>query len=69
VAKEIKAENGHGGVRIVRGDETGQVSHDGRPADPEKYYYEPLDYDGDMLWSTAYDSEAAALAASGATTA
>lgn len=68
MTKEIKATNGHGGVRIFRGDETGQLGHDAKPADPEKYYYEPLDYDGDVLWSVGHGSFADALSASGATT-
>jgi hypothetical protein len=56
------------GVRIFRGDETKQVTGDSVPrqADPEKYYYEPSDYDGDVLWSIGYDSYAAAYHACGA---
>lgn len=43
-----------GKVRIFRGDETRQLDASGHPADPEKYYYEPADYDGDALWSIGY---------------
>lgn len=44
--------------RVFRGDETGQLRFDGKPADPERWYYEPVDYDGDVLWSRGYESRA-----------
>lgn len=50
-------------VRVFRGDTTRQVDDSGpsaTPADPEKWYYEPRDYEGDMLWSRGYDSYAEA---------
>jgi len=41
-------------VRVFRGDETRQVTHDGRPAHPTSWYWEPADYVGDVLWSVAH---------------
>ncbi|MEO7035598.1 MAG: hypothetical protein ABI548_16860 [Polyangiaceae bacterium] len=52
-------------VRIFRGDSTKQLRHDGTPADPELWYYEPADYEGDVLWSRGYGSRAEAYQASG----
>jgi hypothetical protein len=55
-------------VRIFRGDATRQLDASGpvgRPADPEKYYYEPADYDGDTLWGRGYYSYAEAYHAAG----
>lgn len=53
-------------VRIFRGDETKQINGtDGSKADPEKWYYEPADYDGDVLWSQGYGSRAEAYHAAG----
>lgn len=36
---------------------TRQVDHTSalpKPADPALWYYEPSDYDGDVLWSSGY---------------
>ena len=52
-------------VRIFRGDSTSQLQHDGRKADPELWYYEPRDYEGDVLWSKGYGSRAEAYHAAG----
>lgn len=55
-------------VRIFRGDETNQLDSDGHRADPEKWYYEPSDYEGDVLWSRGYGSRADAYHAAGCST-
>lgn len=50
--------------RIFRGGETKQI--DGvtsRKANPEAWYYEPADYEGDVLWSRAFATEDEARAA------
>lgn len=52
-------------ARVFRGDTTGQVRFDGKPADPELWYYEPVDYEGDVLWSRGYGSRAEAYQACG----
>lgn len=50
-----------GDLRIFRGDETLQVqADDGIPAIPTLWYWEPADYDGDVLWSDGYETEAEA---------
>lgn len=51
-------------ARVFAGFETNQVTHWGRKADPGKFYYAPLSYEGDVLWSEGFDSgeEAAAAA-------
>jgi hypothetical protein len=61
---EIKV--GFDNVRIFRGDATRQRQYNGEPADPELWYYEPSDYDGDVVWSTGYGSYADAYHACGA---
>lgn len=53
------------GVRLFRGDETEQRDYRGAKADPEKWYYEPSDYEGDVLWSLGYGSRADAYRVSG----
>jgi hypothetical protein len=52
-------------VRIFRGYETRQIDSSGHPADHEKWYYEPSDYEGDVLWSRGYGSRAEAYHAAG----
>ena len=50
--------------QIIRGRDTRQI--DGvtcRPADPRRWYYEAIDYDGDVLWSESYATRAEAEAA------
>jgi len=43
------------GIRFFRGSDTKQVDATTlQPADPEYWYYEPDDYDGDVLWSYGY---------------
>ncbi len=52
------------GVRIFPGRATKQLTHDGKPADSASWYWEPADYDGDVLWDRAYvDIDAARAAA------
>jgi hypothetical protein len=53
------------GVRIFRGDATKQLSYEGEKADPEKWYYEPSDYEGGTLWSIGYGSRSEAYQAAG----
>jgi len=44
--------------RVFRGDQTKQRNgRTGERANPGQWYYEPLDYVGDVLWSRAYDTE------------
>ena len=50
-------------VRVFPGHATRQVTTIGRPADAEKFYFEPADYDGDVLFSMSYTTETDALAA------
>jgi hypothetical protein len=50
-----------GTMRLFPGHATQQVEFDGRKADPTKWYYEPGDYDGDLLYSKAYGSRAEAF--------
>ena len=48
-------------TRFFRGSDTDQVCGiTGEKAEPESWYYEPADYEGDVLWSFPYPSEAAA---------
>ncbi len=54
-----------GKVRLFRGDATQQLAHDGAKADPELWYYEPADYEGDTLWSKGHGSRAEAYHAAG----
>ena len=47
--------------RVFRGDQTKQRNgRTGERANPGQWYYEPLDYVGDVLWSRAYDTEESA---------
>lgn len=48
------------GMRIFKGSETNQVHHSGTPAHADSWYYEPSDYDGDVLWSLGLATEAQA---------
>jgi hypothetical protein len=45
-------------IRLFRGDETNQLRYDGNKADPELWYFEPINYDGDVLFSKGYHSYA-----------
>jgi len=50
--------------RVFLGDQTRQRNgRSGEPSNPGQWYYEPLDYVGDVLWSRPYDTEAEADAA------
>lgn len=42
--------------RIFKGSETSQVHYCGESINSEAWYYEPIDYDGDILWSIGYNS-------------
>lgn len=53
------------GVRIFHGDSTRQIDYKGNKANPELWYYEPSDYDGDVLWSLGYANYAEAYHAAG----
>ena len=47
--------------RFFQGASTRQVDgHTGRPADPQAWYYEPADYEGDVLYSAPYATRAEA---------
>ena len=52
-------------TRVFQGHESRQVTPDGRPLDADRWYYEPADYEGDVMWcATSYASrEEAARAA------
>lgn len=65
MARLTKVEFENSKIRIFRGDSTQQLDASGGPADPEKWYFEPSDYDGDVLWSVAHGSYADAFHASG----
>jgi hypothetical protein len=53
--------------RIFQEKTTKQVDgHTTRPANPEAWYYEPLDHEGDVLYSEGYPTENAARAAADA---
>lgn len=43
--------------RIFRGSETKQLTAFRKPASPDAWYFEPSDYDGDMLWSMGHATE------------
>jgi hypothetical protein len=50
--------------RVFQGRDTRQIDgHTGKAADAEAWYYEPSDYEGDVLYSVAYASEEAAYEA------
>lgn len=50
--------------RIFRGSETEQVDPwVGESADADSWFWEPEDYDGDVLYSRSYESEDEATAA------
>jgi len=40
---------------IFRGSETKQVDIHGSPALPDRWYWEPDDYNGDILWSDSFN--------------
>lgn len=43
--------------RFFRGRDTAQTcGFSGKPALPDKWYFEPLDYEGGSLWSSPYGS-------------
>lgn len=52
-------------VRVFRGDETTQVSVRVTgailPADPELWYWEPVDYEGKILFSKGFGSRGEAI--------
>lgn len=48
------------GWRVFLGSQTAQLNFDGKPARAALWYYEPPDYDGDVLWSGGFVTRAAA---------
>ena len=54
-----------GSIRLFRGDATKQLQQDGHKADPKLWYWEPVDYEGDVLWSKGVGSRAEAYRAAG----
>ena len=47
--------------RLFQGWETRQIDgHTGKPAMPTAWYFEPADYEGDVLYSADYADRAAA---------
>lgn len=50
--------------RVFQGKETLQRAWDNRKASPELWYWEPADYDGDVLWSEGYATKIEAAEAS-----
>jgi hypothetical protein len=47
--------------RVFQGKDTRQLDgHTIRPAEAEAWYWEPGDYDGDILWSEAFATREAA---------
>lgn len=53
------------GIRVFQGSETRQVGANGNKANPKLWYYEPTNYDGDVLWSDGYWSREEAETAAG----
>ena len=51
------------GVRVFRAEDTRQVDAQGRPAVSGAWYWEPTDYDGDVLWSSPSKTRVAAISA------
>lgn len=50
--------------RLFQGKDTRQIDgHTTQPAEPDGWYYEPSDYEGDTLWSPPYPTREAAEAA------
>ncbi len=45
------------GYRVFCGRATRQITADGKAADASRWYWEPVDYDGDVLWSGSYATE------------
>lgn len=45
-----------GDVRLFLGSESRQLDASGHRAAPEQWYWEPIDYDGDVLWSDGFGS-------------
>lgn len=48
------------GFRFFLGHESKQVQPNGEPIDPDAWYFEPVDYNGDVVWSIDSDSFAEA---------
>lgn len=55
-------ENSDEAYRLFKGSATTQHDGEGKPALPDKWYYEPVYHDGDELFSGPYDSAADAAA-------
>ena len=53
-----------GTFRVFPGENTRQVDgHTGAPAQGSRWYYEPLTYQGDILWSIPYGTQTQAAQA------
>ena len=56
--KQLLFEETEKKYRIFQGKETGQICGVScKEAEPEKWYFEPVDYAGDVLWSEPFESE------------
>lgn len=49
--------------RVFQGKDTKQIYYDRRPAQPNHWFYEPEDYEGDVIWGYAYLSKEEAIEA------
>jgi len=48
---------------IFKGNETRQLDIHGKPARQDSWYYEPADYEGDILWSNPFKTKKEVLQA------
>lgn len=53
------------GIRVFQGSATKQIDTNGAHANQALWYWEPADYDGDLLWSDGYPTREAAVQAAG----
>ena len=49
--------------RVFQGKDTRQVEPNGKKPRPREWFYEPVDYEGDTLWSYGYSSKEEAMKA------
>lgn len=50
--------------RVFQGKDTKQVYHSRMPVEADRWFYEPADYDGDVIWEGfGYDTKEAAIEA------
>ncbi len=50
----------HDDFRFFQGKDSKQIDLRGNEASPDAWYWEPTDYEGDVLWSSAFDTKQAA---------